>query len=194
MLQQLWFYMILGINHVLDWNGYDHVLFLVALALPYTFRQWKSLLLLVSTFTVAHCLSLVLSIYGLVPVNMEFIEFLISVTIFCMAIFTCIVSVKDKYQKGNLRYILTALFGIIHGFGFSNYFKMLVPVKEEQVITLIGFATGIEIAQALIALFMLFLAYVVSTKLNVKKEQYMMGMSIGVLFVTLPMLYKAFPW
>ena len=62
-MEELWFYVELGLKHVLDINAYDHILFLIALALPFTFRSWKKVLLLATVFTITHCLALVLSVY-----------------------------------------------------------------------------------------------------------------------------------
>ena len=81
MLENFWFNVEYGINHVLDINGYDHVLFLIVLTLPYLFKDWKRVLLLVSTFTAGHTLSLVLAAYGVVKINRAIVEFLIPVTI-----------------------------------------------------------------------------------------------------------------
>lgn len=67
-MDQFWFYFNLGLHHVLDINAYDHVLFLIALTVPYTFKDWKHVLLLVTIFTVGHTLSLFLSVFGIVNV------------------------------------------------------------------------------------------------------------------------------
>jgi len=76
-----------GLNHVLDINGYDHLLFLVLLAVPYIFKDWKRVLVLVSLFTLGHTLSLVLAAYDMVSVDEKLVEFLIPITIFVAAIY-----------------------------------------------------------------------------------------------------------
>ena len=86
-MDQFWFYFNLGLHHVLDINAYDHVLFLIALTVPYTFKDWKHVLLLVTIFTVGHTLSLFLSVFGIVNVSVSFIEFLIPVTILINTLF-----------------------------------------------------------------------------------------------------------
>ena len=53
-MSEFWLYFKVGINHVLDINAYDHVLFLIALMIPYAFKDWKRVLLLVSLFTIGH--------------------------------------------------------------------------------------------------------------------------------------------
>jgi len=60
MLENFWFNVKIGINHILDINGYDHVLFLMVLAVPYVFKDWKRVLVLVTLFTIGHTVSLFL--------------------------------------------------------------------------------------------------------------------------------------
>ena len=57
-MENFWFYIELGLNHVLDFSAYDHILFLTALSLPFTFKSWKKVLILATVFTIAHCFSL----------------------------------------------------------------------------------------------------------------------------------------
>jgi len=77
MLENFWFNVEYGLNHVLDFNGYDHILFLIVLTVPYVFKDWKRVLILVSMFTAGHTLSLVLATYDIVSVNGKLVEFLI---------------------------------------------------------------------------------------------------------------------
>ncbi|WP_338039197.1 HupE/UreJ family protein [Maribacter litopenaei] len=126
-MENFWFYINMGLNHVLDLSAYDHILFLSALAIPFTFKNWKKVLLLATVFTITHCLSLMLSVFEIVVMDVSLIEFLIPVTIFLTAIFN-IVYLKSLqgYKSILLHVVSTAFFGLIHGFGFSNYFKMLI--------------------------------------------------------------------
>lgn len=80
-MDTLIFYLELGLKHVLDPNGYDHVLFLTALVLPFALKKIKSAVLLASVFTLTHCISLVLSVYGIAKVYAPLIEFLIPLSI-----------------------------------------------------------------------------------------------------------------
>ena len=77
MLENVWFNIEYGINHVLDINAYDHVLFLIALTVPYLFKDWKRVLLLVTTFTLGHTLSLVLAAQQQTIVAQEWLKLLV---------------------------------------------------------------------------------------------------------------------
>ena len=132
-MQDFWFYIQLGLHHVLDFSAYDHILFLSALAIPFTFKSWKKVLILATVFTVTHCLSLALATFDILIFDISLIEFLIPVTIFLTAVFN-LIYVNSEIQHKNvvLHLIATAFFGLIHGFGFSNYFKMLMAEEEDK--------------------------------------------------------------
>jgi len=194
-MEDFLFYIKLGLNHVLDFGAYDHILFLSALAIPFTFKSWRKVVLLATVFTITHCLSLMLSVYEILVVDVSLIEFLIPVTIFLTAIFNIIYHSMLQANKTIVLHILaTAFFGLVHGLGFSNYFKMLVSGEEEKVMPLIGFAGGIELSQILIVLFVLIIAYLAQHILKVKQSYFIWVTSILVLLITIPLLYQTFPW
>ncbi|MCM4167990.1 hypothetical protein KCTC52924_01189 [Arenibacter antarcticus] len=189
-----WFYIQLGLEHVLDFNAYDHILFLSALAVPFTFKDWKNVLVLATVFTVTHCVSLAISAYGLMSVDVSLIEFLIPVTIFFTAVFNVLVVNKIQHNKHMLSYVVaTGFFGLVHGFGFSNYFNMLMAGETEKLSPLLGFAAGIEISQVLIIIMVLLLAVFVQKVLKLKQASFVQIMSIIILCLTVPMLIDTFP-
>ncbi|SNR25873.1 HupE / UreJ protein [Maribacter sedimenticola] len=194
-MQDFWFYIQLGLQHVLDINAYDHILFLSALALPFTFKSWKKVLLLATVFTITHCLALVLSVFELIVVNAGYIEFLIPVTILATALYNLFILKDDNDGKTIWFHLLsTGIFGLIHGFGFSNYFKMMVMGEDEKLIPLLGFAGGIELSQVLIVMLVLVLAFVLQSILNVKQRLFIAVGSMLIIFITLPLLYTTFPF
>ena len=201
-MQDFLFYIEIGLKHVLDLAAYDHILFLAAMSLPFTFRSWKKVVFLATVFTIAHCLSLALSVYGIVTVDVKLIEFLIPLTILLTAIINLIfVARKPIGDSGNLfafnmfwHFLFTGFFGLIHGFGFSNYFKMLMSGEEEKLVPLLGFATGIELSQVLIVLLVLVLAYLAQFVLKIRQRVFVGLASILVIVITIPMLIDTFPW
>ena len=194
-MQEFIFYIKLGLNHVLDFAAYDHVLFLIALALPFTFKSWKKVVLFASVFTIAHCFSLFLSVYKILMVEALLIEILIPVTILCTAIFNLIYKNSSEENRGlGLAVLATTFFGLIHGFGFSNYFNMLMAEEEEKWVSLLGFASGIEIAQVLIVFVVLGFSYLFLSLLKIKSQLFVTIGSILIILITIPMLIAAFPW
>lgn len=194
-MQDFWFYIKLGLHHVLDFAAYDHILFLAALALPFSFKSWKKVLLLATIFTISHCFSLYLSVYGILAMDVSLIEFLIPVTIFGTALFNLnYVSASLVNKSIALHVFATAFFGLIHGFGFSNYFNMLMAEEEDKLTPLLGFAAGIELAQVTIVLLVLTISFMFQSVLMVKAKPFLIIASILILLITIPMLIATFPW
>lgn len=193
-MQDFIFYIKMGLNHVLDFSAYDHILFLLALALPFGFKSWKKVVLLATIFTITHCLSLFLSAYQIIAINAELIEFLIPVTIVGTAVFNLIYVKSSMFNKSSgLHIFATAFFGLIHGFGFSNYFNMLMAEEEEKLPALLGFATGIEISQVMIVLSVLAISYSILSIAKIKAELFTTIGSILIILITIPMLIDTFP-
>jgi hypothetical protein len=193
-------YFKLGFEHVLDWNAYDHVLFITVLCASYTFASWKKLLLLVTLFTLGHTVSLFLSNYGWTPISPAWIEFLIPVTILTTAVYNILDTrsmqpdrnFSKKVRKQAVIYVLTVFFGIIHGFGFGRYFNQ---INDEQALApLFEFALGIEASQLVIVLAVLVFGYVINSLFRLKKRTWIWAVSILVMVLTLPMLIENWPF
>lgn len=181
-----------GVNHVLDINAYDHVLFLIVLTIPYLFRDWKRVLLLVSTFTLGHTLSLILAAYGVVSVNASLIEFLIPVTILIVAVFNIFTAGKGaRKERVGLLFFTTLFFGLVHGLGFAREFKMLLGDTDNKLILLLEFALGIEIAQIIIVFIVLFLGYIIQTVFRFSNRDWIMVISAIVVGLVIPMLLNS---
>jgi hypothetical protein len=192
MLEDFWFNVNFGINHVLDVNAYDHVLFLIVLTVSYLFKDWKRVLLLVSMFTLGHTLSLVLAAYNVVSVNGELVEFLIPVTILVVAIFNVFTARKSgKKEKIGLLFLSTLFFGLVHGLGFAREFKMFLGDTDNKIVLLLEFALGIELSQVIIVFIVLFLGYIIQTIFRFSKRDWIMVISAVVVGLVIPMIMKS---
>ena len=193
-MEEFLFYIKMGLEHVLDINAYDHILFLAALAVPFSFKTWKKVVLLATVFTIAHCVSLALSAYGWVNIDVSIIEFLIPVTIMMTAVFNLLYMRKAATVKNMQGHVLaTLVFGLIHGFGFSNYFRMLMAEEDNKLVPLLGFATGIEISQVTIVASVLVLGWALTTVTKLSKVLFVVITSILIILLTIPMLIRTFP-
>ena len=192
MLENFWFNVEYGINHVLNINAYDHVLFLIALTVPYIFKDWKRVLLLVSIFTLGHTLSLVLAAYDLVRIDGQIIEFLIPVTILIVALFNVLTAGKGaQKEKIGVLFFSTLFFGLIHGLGFAREFHMLAGKTDNKFFLLIEFALGIEISQVIIVFTVLFLGFLAQTLFRLSKRDWIMVISAIVVGLVIPMILKS---
>ena len=94
----------MGLKHVIDITAYDHIVFLVALLIPYTFKDWKRVFLLVSLFTLGHTLALILSVFGIVSISVTVVEFLIPITILITALYHLFTAGKSA-KKDTINFV-----------------------------------------------------------------------------------------
>lgn len=187
-------YFKMGLNHVLDFAAYDHILFLVVLAVIFSFNQWKKVLWLITFFTIGHTITLALSAYGVLKVRTDIVEFLIPVTIGITAITNVLRAKKSPKGKDNINLIFALFFGLIHGLGFSNYFKMMVGREEDKLLPLLEFALGIEGSQIIIVLSILVIGAVFQTIFKVNKRDWVLVISSIVIGIVIPMMKNRVFW
>ncbi|MBF0694785.1 MAG: HupE/UreJ family protein [Flavobacterium sp.] len=195
-MSDFWVFFQIGLKHVLDINGYDHVLFLIALVVPFTTKDWKRILLLVSIFTLGHTAALLLAVLKIVSVNPVTVEFLIPISILITAVFALFNAGKSAKSKSDALIIgVTLFFGLIHGLGFSNYFLSILGGKpSEQIIPLLQFALGIEVAQLIVVVAVLILSYIVQGFLKFSRRDFVLVMSAFVIGVVLPIIIEHDIW
>ncbi len=135
----------LGMNHIL--TGYDHLLFLFSLLIArQTFKQYA---MMITAFTIAHSITLTLSVLGWINVPPQFVEPAIALSI-------CYVAVDNMVrERVNYRWALTFLFGLIHGMGFADILKEMNLPKSELAMDLISFNVGIETVQVIMVAILL---------------------------------------
>ena len=188
------FYIQQGFFHVLDINALDHVLFFIALTIIYGFKNWKKALWLITFFTIGHSLSFGLSAYDIINVDVDLVEFLIPITILIPLILNIYKMINDDFSIKNTNIYFAGFFGLIHGLGFSNYFKMLLDNGDDKLIPLLKFALGIEFAQIIIVLIVLSLSHIAIYSTHIKKKYWVIGISLLVILRIVPMLINRFPF
>ncbi len=195
-MSEFWTFVNIGFRHVMDINAYDHVLFLIALTVPYVFKDWKKILLLVTLFTLGHTFALFLSVYEVITIKSSLVEFLIPITIMITALSNIINNKKtSKKDNVNLNYIITLFFGIIHGLGFSNYFKSILPgTASEKILPLLEFALGIELAQIIVVLVVLVLSFIVSYFFRNARRDWVLVISAIIIGIIIPMIIESEIW
>jgi HupE / UreJ protein len=195
-MSEFWIYFQIGLKHVLNIHAYDHVLFLIALSTPFSFSDWRRIAVLVTIFTVGHTLALLLSIFGIIAIKVNVVEFLIPITILITALFNLFTAGKSsKTESINLVFFITLFFGIIHGLGFSNYFKSLLGgTPSSKLLPLSEFALGIESAQIVVVFVVLILSYIVQTFFRFSKRDWTLVMSAFIIGVVLPMILASEIW
>ena len=181
------FYVELGFRHILDVQGYDHMLFLAALILPLSLVHWKQLLWWVTAFTIGHSLTLALSASGLVSLSSSWVELGIATTIFLTAIFHLL---SGFAVLSNTAY-LALLFGASHGMGFGSYYSF---VAQNDVFwwAWLPFNLGIELGQVLIVVVLLFV-YSGFQKIGVSQKTIRLLVTGAVLTLSIQMILERLP-
>lgn len=145
---------ILGASHITDLSGLDHILFLIALAASFDLTKLGRMALLATAFTLGHSITLLLANLDVVRSFIVYIEFLIPLTIVITAalqISGVSLVTSSKFAKKSI-YLFTMLFGLIHGLGFSSFYRISTSGDSNFIIPLLKFNLGIEIGQLLILL------------------------------------------
>ena len=192
-MQDFWLYFQLGRDHIADWKGYDHILFVTALCLRYLLKDWKKVLILVTAFTIGHSITLALSVLNYVTVSAKWIEFLIPVTIVVTAISNIWQKEFQFKTRFPLIYFFALFFGLIHGLGFSNYLKSLLGKTTSIVSELLAFNLGLEFGQILIVLIVLVISWLCITILKFSRREYLLFLSGAIFGVAFLMAIERFP-
>ncbi|MCH8173557.1 MAG: HupE/UreJ family protein [Proteobacteria bacterium] len=170
----------MGFNHILD--GLDHLLFLFCLVIP--LRSIRALIPVVTSFTVAHSITLISSAFGMAPSALWFpplIETLIALSIVYMA-FENIVGAKLEH-----RWMLSFGFGLVHGFGFSFVFSDTLQFAGGHLFTsLLAFNVGVELGQILVLILVIPLLNILF-KFFVKER-------VGTILLSALLAHSAWHW
>ncbi|WBX71528.1 HupE/UreJ family protein [Tenacibaculum retecalamus] len=188
------FYFKMGLFHVLDIRAYDHILFLIVLAVVYLFKQWTKVLWLITLFTIGHSITLALSAYGILNVNSNLVEFLIPLTIFITGLMNVLTAKKASVGKENQNLFFALFFGLIHGLGFSNYFKIMIGKTSDKLVPLLEFAIGVEAAQIIIVLIILLIGTLAQSIFSVNRRDWILIISSIVIGFAFQMMVNRVFW
>ena len=177
-------YFTLGMQHILDTAATDHQAYLIAISVLYGLKDYKKIIFLITAFTIGHSIALAASTLEWVSIPVKLVETAIPITIILAALFNISPLSQKKEGKVNTAYLITIMFGLIHGLGFSNYLKELLNQSSEGILMpLLGFNLGVECAQLIIVPFVLFAGYLVKRLFRLKQEQWKIlgsGIALGM--------------
>ena len=185
----------LGKDHILDYkNGYDHILFVVALCTIYMVRDWKKLLILVTAFTIGHSITLALATLQIISVNQDLIEFLIPLTIFITAGSNIFRSTEISGRTTYVNYGYALFFGLIHGMGFSNYLRSILGKDRNIVSQLFAFNLGLELGQIIIVGIFLIAAVILVDLFTVNRRDWKLVLSSAIAGIALILMKDKIFW
>jgi hypothetical protein len=183
-----------GWEHIISADALDHQLFLTALMALYLADEWKRVLILVTAFTLGHSLTLALSVLDWIRVDSDWVEFLIPLSI----VLTCLNNLRQLTPGSNQRiiqYTLATLFGLIHGMGFANNIRFVLPPDESLAINLLAFNLGLEAGQLPLVIAILLLSQLLVRQWKVAKRDWSLfltaasfGLALWITLQRLPFL------
>ncbi|WP_373231447.1 HupE/UreJ family protein [Cohnella sp.] len=152
-------FLVLGIKHILI--GFDHIAFLVALiviGLPF-----KEVIKIITSFTVAHSITLLLAAMQVISLNSRFIESVIALSI-------CYIALENMLAKQvNYRWLAAFVFGLIHGFGFAGVLQEFIAGKSNLVLSVVSFNVGVELGQLIIFFILLPVLHLLRNKFETRR-------------------------
>jgi HupE / UreJ protein len=187
-------YLQIGFEHIINTNGLDHILFVLALCLRYQLPSWKKLLVLITAFTIGHSLTLALSVFNFIHFSTTWIEFLIPLTIIITTINNVWVKENNTQEKLPTIYFLALFFGLIHGIGFSNGLKSMLGKTENIIPQLFAFNVGLEVGQLLIVSIAVAISFIFVTLFKINKRSYILFLSGGIAALALQMAIERKPF
>ncbi len=155
----------IGYYHILP-KGLDHILFIIGiamLALP-----WSKLLMMITIFTIAHSITLALSIYNIVKIPIQIVEPFIALSIAYIGL-EVLLNNKGKY---NFKIIAIFLFGLLHGLGFASVLANFNMQQNTLLLSLAGFNIGVELGQISIIFAVITIIYLVK-KSTINYQKYL---------------------
>ncbi|UKJ08990.1 HupE/UreJ family protein [Solitalea lacus] len=178
-----------GFFHILDLEGYDHILFLFAICAIYDIKDRKKIFWIITSFTIAHSITLALCALNLIIIDGAIVEFLIAFTIF----FTCIENLFIPLLN-NYRVLFSGFFGLIHGMGFSRLLKdLFMGMEFNAFTTLLPFNIGLELGQIIIITAILLIIYMLARFLKLKSQPINYLISVPVLIQAMIWMWQRFP-
>ncbi len=192
-LQDFSFYFNLGWSHIVSLDALDHQLFILALITVYTSKNIKQVLILVTSFTIGHSLTLLLSVLDVFRFSSKWVEFLIPCTIFITAL-SNLFKKSSSTNSINTNYYLALLFGLIHGMGFANSVRMMLAKDQNIGWGLFGFNIGLEVGQIFFVTIILATTWLCLSFFKVKKRDWVIFLSAAVFSLALQMALERLPF
>jgi hypothetical protein len=172
----------LGKDHILDYaNGYDHILFVIVLCALYVVRDWKKVLILITSFTIGHSITLALATLDVIRFNATLIEFLIPLTIFITAVSNLFRSEAAVERSSvQINYLFALFFGLIHGLGFSNYLREILGQQQSITVPLLAFNLGLEFGQIIVVAIFMAISFLLVDLLTLNRRDWKMIISSAI--------------
>jgi hydrogenase/urease accessory protein HupE len=181
-------YFTLGLTHILDLQGYDHMLFLLLLIAGINVNRWKQLFALITAFTLGHSITLAIATIYQPVLPSKLVEFLIPITIMLTGIY----NLTAKESNIKLKLSITTSFGLIHGMGFASYLSSLLPKESSIWQPLLSFNLRVETGQFVFS--GIIIAFILLAQFTLKNAIHRTQNIISVVGVVISIFLAASNW
>lgn len=192
-MNDFWLWFGTGLEHILDLNGYDHILFVSLLTLSYPFKEWKKLLVLVTAFTVGHSVALALSVSGTIKMPQPLVEFLIAFSILVSGLYNTVHYKTPPGGRGIFIYSTACFFGLIHGLGFSYLLRSMLDAEQNIVLPLLYFNLGLELGQLIIVLIVILFSLLLTFSFKLPYHIFKLILVCSITLIALKMCIDRLP-
>ena len=171
----------IGKDHILDiGQGLDHILFVLALTVVTRPQEWKKVLILITSFTIGHSLTLALATLNIIAVPASLTEFLICLTILITAVSNLFNKKNIESSAPMLNFWYAGIFGLIHGLGFSNMLRAMLSGSSDLIWPLFAFNVGLEFGQIIVVALFSLLTYAALEWFKVTRRDWIMIFSSAI--------------
>lgn len=186
-------YFTTGWEHIITFEALDHILFIVSLAAIYLLKDWKHVLILITAFTIGHTITLALSSLQLITVPVDWVEFLVPVTIVLTA-FSNLFIKNFSPRSIRINYFLALFFGLIHGMAFAETLRFMLASDQSFALSLFSFSLGLELGQVLVVILILVIAHFFVTLLKIPRREWVIFLSAIAIALAVEMAIERRPW
>lgn len=165
-----------GFEHIIP-KGLDHIVFV--LGLFFSFNSVKSLFYQITSFTVAHSMTLIIAAFGIINLPSSIVEPLIAMSIVWIGFENCLTK-----RQGKVRNLVVFIFGLLHGLGFASVLSVYGVPKDNFTSLLLAFNVGVELGQITVLILAFIITYIAFNK-NWKREIVRIPASIAISFIGL---------
>ena len=187
------FYLNLGWEHIISLDALDHQLFVLVLVAVFVMKDWKNIFWIITAFTIGHSITLALSVFDIMRAPAKWVEFLIPLTI----VITALDNILMRNRQNNLmkmNFYLALFFGLIHGMGFANTARMMIPNEQHIFVPLLGFNIGLELGQIAVVAAILIIQFILLNLFKANRKDWIMFISSGVFTLSLKMTLERIPF
>lgn len=187
-------YLRLGYRHIMDLHNVDHMLFIIALVAIFLIRDWKKVLILMLFYIISLSLTLTFSVKNIITPDPDVIRYFVPLTVFLAAVSNIFRGQKTIVARNPSKYIFTAIFGVVHGFGFASYLKNIFGYQRIVTGPLVAFNLGLTLGLFLVALIFLIITWIFVNNLGIGRRDWYLVISSAIAGVALTLMFESRYW